>query len=68
MEKEKIDRINHLARKHKAEGLTDEEKEERAALRKEYLEGFRANMKSVLESIQVQESDGSRHPLKKKGT
>ena len=68
MEKEKIDRINHLARKHKAEGLTDEEKEERAALRKEYLEGFRANMKSVLESIQVQEADGSRHPLKKKGT
>ncbi len=68
MEKEKIDRINHLARKHKAEGLTDEEKEERAALRKEYLDGFRANMKSVLESIQVQEPDGSRHPLKRKGT
>ena len=28
MEKEKIDRINHLARKHREHGLTDEEKAE----------------------------------------
>ena len=32
MEKEKIDRINHLARKHRAEGLTEEEKAEQKAL------------------------------------
>ncbi len=46
MEKEKIDRINFLARKSKSEGLTDLEKEEQSALRNEYrafmMRGFMA--------------------------
>ncbi len=46
MEKEKIDRINFLARKSKSEGLTDFEKEEQTALRNEYrafmMRGFMA--------------------------
>ena len=46
MEKEKIDRINFLARKSKSEGLTDLEKEEQTALRNEYrafmIRGFMA--------------------------
>ena len=33
MEKEKIDRINFLARKQKSEGLSDEELAEQAVLR-----------------------------------
>ena len=52
MEKEKIDRINELARKMKAEGLNDEEKAEQAELRKEYLESIRANFRQTLESIE----------------
>ena len=35
LKKEKIDRINHLAKKSKQEGLTEAEKEEQAVLRKE---------------------------------
>ena len=38
-------RINELARKAKAEGLTDAEKEEQAILRKEWLEKFKAKFK-----------------------
>ena len=36
LKKEKIDRINHLAKKSKQEGLTEAEKEEQAVLRKEF--------------------------------
>ena len=66
MDPKKIERINELARKKKAEGLTEAELAEQAALRKEYLEGYRENLKAMLDGIVVQEADGSRHPLKKK--
>ena len=66
MDPEKIKRINELALKKKAGGLTEAEQAEQEALRREYLDGYRENMKAVLDSIVVQEKDGSRHPLKKK--
>ena len=37
LKKEKLERINHLAKKSKEQGLTDEEKKEQEALRKEYI-------------------------------
>ena len=53
--KEKIDRINALARKSRtAEGLTEAEKEEQAALRQEYLEAVRTNLVSQLEHPVIQ--------------
>jgi uncharacterized protein YnzC (UPF0291/DUF896 family) len=66
MEKEKIERINELARKRKAEGLTEAEKAEQEALRKEYITGFRNNLQELLDSMVVQNPDGSRHRLQKK--
>ena len=66
MDPKKIERINELARKKKTEGLTEAELAEQAALRKEYLDGYRENLKSMLDSIVVQEKDGTRHPLQKK--
>ncbi len=60
---EKIARINELYRKSRAEGLTDAEKEEQAALRKEYVASFRANLKGQLDSITVVRPDGSRENL-----
>ncbi len=66
MEKEKIDRINELARKKKATGLTEAEAAEHAALRQEYLDGFRENMRLILENTYVQHPDGTKEKLKKK--
>lgn len=59
MEKEKIDRINELYRKSKAEGLTDAERSEQKILRHEYLELIRRNLKSQLNNIDVEEKDGT---------
>ena len=66
MERKKIERINELARKKKAGGLTEEEAAEQAALRHEYLAEFRENMKAMLGNTVIQEPDGTRHALKQK--
>lgn len=56
---EKIKRINELYHKSQAEGLTEEEKAEQAALRAEYVANVRANLRGQLDNISIQEKDGS---------
>ena len=60
MDKKKIERINELARKKKATGLTEAETAEQAELRREYLAEYRENMKAMLDSLVIQEQDGTR--------
>lgn len=62
MGKSKIDRINALAKKAKAIGLTERETAERDALRKEYLADMRASFKQQLDSTYVQTADGAKIP------
>ena len=57
MDEKKLKRINELARKSKAEGLTRAEQEEQAELRREYIEAVRMNLKAQLDNIK--EKDGS---------
>lgn len=66
MEQSKIDRINVLARKSKAEGLTEEEKKEQDLLRKEYIAIIRRNLRSQLDSIDVVNPDGTTENLGEK--
>lgn len=66
MDKKKIERINELARKKKASGLTETETAEQAELRREYLAEYRENMKAMLDNLIIQEQDGTRHALKQK--
>lgn len=56
---EKIKRINELYHKSQKEGLTEEEKHEQAKLRAEYVANIRANLKSQLDNVSIQEMDGS---------
>jgi uncharacterized protein YnzC (UPF0291/DUF896 family) len=58
MTDEKIQRINELYRKSKAEGLTDEEKKEQQLLRKEFIASVRGNLVSQLNAIDVVDADG----------
>lgn len=66
MDKKQIERINELARKKKAEGLTEEEHAERKALHQQYIAEWRENTRSMLDNVVIQRPDGSREPLKKK--
>lgn len=66
MDNTKIDRINELYHKGQSVGLTEEEKAEQAALRKEYIEAIRKNMRGTLNSISIKEKDGTITDLGKK--
>lgn len=58
MNQEKIERINALYRKSKAEGLTEEEKKEQDLLRKEYIASVKSNLRSQLNNIDVINEQG----------
>jgi len=58
LEKKDMDRLNELAKKKKATGLTEGEAVEQQQLRKAYLETFRAGMKETLEATRVIDPNG----------
>ena len=66
MEQEKIARINALARKAKAEGLTPEEIAERDVLRKEYIADVKRSLVGQLENTTIFRPDVSRQKVTKK--
>lgn len=59
MTDEKIQRINELARKSKAEGLTAAEREEQAILRQEFIANIRTNLRTQLNNISIENEDGT---------
>lgn len=63
---EKIARINILYQKSQAEGLTEEEKAEQVALRKDYIQNVRANLRGQLNNISIVNEDGSKENLGEK--
>lgn len=65
MDEKFIARINELSKKAKTHGLTEEEKKEQQLLRQEYINAFRGNLQSTLDSIVVVDKDGNRRILRK---
>ncbi len=63
---EVIARINALAKKAKEGPLTPEELEERAKLRKIYIDSVKANLVSQLENTYILQSDGTKKKVTKK--
>ena len=66
IDEQKIARINELYRRSKAEGLTDAEKQEQKLLRLEYVQAIRANLRSQLNNIDIEEKEGSIYNLGEK--
>lgn len=63
---ELVKRINYLANKAKNESLTDAEKEEQAALRKEYIERFKAGLRQTLDNTYIVDEEGNKTKVSKK--
>ena len=63
---EVIARINELAKKAKAEGLTPEETAERDQLRRIYIDNVKASLVGQLENTYIVEPDGTKRKLSKK--
>lgn len=59
MEDQRITRINELYHKSQSIGLTDEEKEEQAKLRKEYIAAIRRNLRGTFDHVSFVNPDGS---------
>ena len=66
MTKEQIARINELARKQKAEGLTEEEKAEQLKLRGEYINADKQSLIAQLENTYILEPDGTKRKVRRK--
>lgn len=57
--KEKLDRINVLAKRSKEAGLTEQEAKEQSSLRREYLETFRSSMFNTLKGVTIVDPNGN---------
>ena len=66
MTKEQIARINELARKQKAEGLTEEEKAEQLKLRGKYINAYKQSLIAQLENTYILEPDGTKRKVRRK--
>ncbi len=66
MDQKKIDRINELAHLAKVRELTPEEQAERQALRREYIDAFKASLVGTLENTYIVDEKGNKKKVERK--
>lgn len=59
LSQDKLDRINDLARKQRADGLTEDEKKEQDELRQQYIKAFRSGMRNSIEGMKIVDEEGN---------
>ena len=64
MKKGDIERINELAYKAKTVGLTPEENEERAKLRRAYIDSVVGDLRSQLDNTYIVDAKGNKRKLR----
>ena len=64
MKKGDIERINELARKAKTVGLTPEENEERAKLRRAYIDSVVGYLRQQLDNTYIVDAKGNKRKLR----
>jgi uncharacterized protein YnzC (UPF0291/DUF896 family) len=67
MEQSKIDRISQLTRIARQRELTEEEQQERQALRREYIDSVKQSLAGQLDNTVIVDPQGNRRPLKPRG-
>ena len=67
MTQELLERINFLAKKSKAEGLSEDEKAEQQALRAQYIKEFRQGVTNTLNNTYIMDEQGNKRKLEKRG-
>ena len=66
MDKEKIARINELAKKKRDVGLTEDEHAEHKQLQRQYIDEYRAGLKAQLDQTYIKYPDGTVKKLEQK--
>lgn len=61
-----IERLNYLAKKSRTEGLTDEEKAEQQAIRREYIDSVKASLKAQLDNTYIVDANGVKYKVEQK--
>lgn len=66
MEQHKIDRLSELSRLARQRTLTMQEQDERAALRREYVDAVKASLTAQLDNTYLVDEAGNKHKLPQK--
>lgn len=66
MKQEEIDRISELTRLSRERPLTAQEQEERAELRRRYIDSFKASLVSQLETTYIVDDKGNKTKVQRK--